>query len=131
MVNITALFTALLSFVAPHSLSCDNIDFHADAREILRETMEIESEENNRKRSLTRYWVIKNNNFYARFQYADAAGKAKEKYRPISDKRLARTVVEDMRRELSLLGEELFKGEKITFDQILDTYERGELTEAE
>ena len=72
--------------------------------------------ERKRKRASTRFWIIKNNNLYARFQYADATGKAKEKYRPISAKRLARSAVEEMRRELGLHGEELFKGEKITRD---------------
>lgn len=83
-----------------------------------------------RKRAGTRYWRTVKGHLYARLQYQDQFGKWREKLRPISDKRLARSVVEDIRRELNLYGEELFKGEKITFDQLLDTYEKSELIEA-
>ena len=57
-------------------------------------------------------------------------GKYQVKYRPISDKRTARTVVEKMRQELNLYGEESFKADKIEFDQLLAIYEKNELTEA-
>jgi hypothetical protein len=83
-----------------------------------------------RKRSAPKYWVQIKGRLYARLQYKAENGRYKVKYRPISDKRMARTVVDDMRRELSLHGEEAFKGERITLDQLLDIYEKNELTEA-
>lgn len=53
-----------------------------------------------RKRSPVRYWREVNGIVYARLQYKDASGKWKEKLQPITDKRTARAVVEEMRREL-------------------------------
>lgn len=83
-----------------------------------------------RKRSAPKYWIEIKGSLYARLQYKNEAGKYLVKYRPISDKRTARTVVEEMRQELNLYGEESFKADKIEFDQLLAIYEKGELTEA-
>jgi len=82
------------------------------------------------KRSSPRYWVLIKGRLYARLQYKNEVGKYQVKYRPISDKRTARTVVEEMRQELNLYGEESFKSDKIDFGELLDIYEKGELTEA-
>ena len=82
------------------------------------------------KRSSPKYWVEIKGRLYARLQYKNDKGMYKVKYRPISDKRVARATVKDMRRELSVHGEESFKSEKLTFDRLLDSYERTELTEA-
>lgn len=86
--------------------------------------------EKKRKRSAPKYWIQIKGRLYARLQYKNEKGEYQVKYRPISDKRVARSVVETMRRELDVHGEELFKSEKITFEQLLDTYEKAELTEA-
>lgn len=83
-----------------------------------------------RKRVAPKYWIQIKGRLYARLQYKNEMGKYQVKYRPISDKRTARTVVEDMRRELNVYGEESFKAEKLEFEQLLATYEKGELTEA-
>jgi integrase len=106
------------------------MDYHVYHRESLGNSVMTESSQQKRKRSATRYWIVKRGNLYARFQYTDATGKAKEKYRPISDKRLARSVVEAMRRDLDLHGEELFKAEKLIFNELVDRYESAELVEA-
>jgi integrase len=83
-----------------------------------------------RKRSAPKYWILIKGQLYARLQYKNELGKYQVKYKPISDKRTARGVVEGMRRELEVHGEDLFKAEKLTFEQLLDTYEKSELTEA-
>ena len=83
-----------------------------------------------RKRSSPKYWIEIKGRLYARLQYKNESGKYHVKYRPISDKRTARTIVEEMRRELNLYGEESFKTDKIEFEQLLFIYEKNELTEA-
>lgn len=91
----------------------------------------MESQGAKKKRAPTRYWVVKNNNLYARFQYTDAAGKTKEKYRPISDKRLARAAVEEMRRELEVHGTEILDSEKLKFDELAARFKEARLVEAQ
>ncbi len=81
-------------------------------------------------RTANRYWIVKNNNLYARLQYKDAAGKPKEKYRPISDKRLARSAVEEMRRELKDSGSETLDAEKLKFGELAERYKAARLVEA-
>lgn len=83
-----------------------------------------------RKRAAPKYWIEIKGRLYARLQYKNEIGKYQVKYKPISDKRTARTVVEEMRRELNLYGEESFKADKLEFDQLLAIYEKGELSEA-
>jgi integrase len=83
-----------------------------------------------RKRSAPKYWVEIKGVLYARLQYKNEYGKYRTKYRPITNKRLARSVVEEMRQELHLHGEELFKAEKLTFGELVDRYEPSELVEA-
>lgn len=83
-----------------------------------------------KKKSPIRFWVIKHGNLYARFQYRSSTGKTKDKYKPISEKRQARSAVEEMRRELESHGEEIFVADKMTFDELADKYEAVELVEA-
>lgn len=83
-----------------------------------------------RKRLAPKYWVELKGLLYARLQYKNEYGKYQTKYRPISNKRLARSVVEEMRQEFHLHGEELFKAEKLTFGELVDRYESTELIEA-
>lgn len=89
-----------------------------------------ESSAQKRKRSGTRYWKEINGSLYARLQYKAANGKYKVKYRPIADKRTARSAVEDMRRELDLHGEEFFNSDKTTFGDLADRYSEVELIKA-
>ena len=84
-----------------------------------------------RKRGATRYWVVKNKNLYARFQYTDGSGKTKDKYRPISDKRLARGAVEEMRRELEVHGTDILDSEKLKFEELAEKYKETKLVEAQ
>lgn len=65
-----------------------------------------------RKRAPKRYWREVKGNFYARLQYQDETGKWREKLRPITDKRAARSVVEEMLRELTMHGEETLRTDK-------------------
>ena len=75
------------------------------------------------KRSAPRYWVEIKGKLYARLQYKAEDGKYKVKYKPISDKRTARSTVEEMRRELELHGQEIFTSEKMTFAELAKSYE--------
>src|SRR6476620_2468061 len=84
----------------------------------------------NRKRSATRYWVEKNGRLYARFQYIDESGKRREKYKPIDDKRKARTAVEEMRREVNDHGSITLHSDRLTFRELVGKYEETELVEA-
>ena len=83
-----------------------------------------------KKRSATRYWIEINGKLYVRFQYKTDGGNYRVKYKPITDKRTARSVVEKMRRELEVHGEEVFRSEKMTFNELVDSYEETELVEA-
>lgn len=84
-----------------------------------------------RKRASTRYWVIKNNNLYARFQYTDNQGRSKEKYKAISDKRHARSAVEEMRRERELHGTEILEADKLKFSDVAERYKEVKMVPAE
>ncbi len=88
------------------------------------------SEESKRKRSSPRYWVEIKGKIYARLQYKNESGKYQVKYKPITDKRTARSTVEGMRKELETHGEEIFLSDKMTFDELADKYTEVELVEA-
>jgi integrase len=81
-------------------------------------------------KSPTRYWRVIKGRLYARLQYKDETGKAREKVRPIEDKRTARTVVEEMRRELVQHGEETLKSDKMTFREVAEIYKAAKLIPA-
>src|ERR1043166_3336910 len=83
-----------------------------------------------KKRASNRYWVMKNSNLYARLQYRDSAGRSREKYRSISDKRHARSVVEEMRRELLEHGPETLDADRMKFERLAETYKNARLVEA-
>ncbi len=53
-----------------------------------------------KKRAQKRYWREIKGHLYARLQYQDDTGKWKEKLKPISDKRTAFRVVEEMKEVL-------------------------------
>ena len=82
-------------------------------------------------RSAPRYWIEIKGKVYARLQYKAENGKYKVKYRPISDKRTARRVVDAMRQELAVHGQEFFQSEKFGFAQLAEHYEARVLHEAE
>jgi len=82
------------------------------------------------KRSAPRYWVEIKGKLYARLQYKATDGKYKVKYKPISDKRTARTAVEEMRRELQMHGQESFTSDKMTFGELAEEYRKTKLTPA-
>ena len=92
--------------------------------------MQIKDPGEKRKRSATRYWVEINGRLYARFQYKTEGGNHKVKYKPISDKRTARSVVEKMRNDLETHGEEIFHSEKMTFNELAEKFEESELVAA-
>ena len=83
-----------------------------------------------RKRAPKRYWREVKGNLYARLQYQDETGKWREKLRPITDKRVARTVVEEMRRELSVHGEETLQTDKMTFAELAEKYREAKQLDA-
>ena len=66
---------------------------------------------NSRKRSAPRYWVEIKGTIYARLQYKSESGKYQVKYKPITDKRTARSVVDEMRRELAEHGEDTLRSD--------------------
>ena len=79
--------------------------------------------EGRKRKSPPKYWVEKNGSLYARLQYKDDAGRMRDKYKRIADKRKARSVVEAMRRELESHGEDLLRSDRVTFRQVADEYE--------
>jgi len=78
---------------------------------------------NDKKRVQKRYWREVKGHLYARLQYQDDTGKWKEKLKPISDKRTALRVVEEMRRELDVHGQEILTSDKMTFAELATAYE--------
>jgi len=93
--------------------------------------MEPIEETKGRKRTGTRYWRIIKGNLYARLQYQEETGKWREKLKPISDKRTARSAVEDMRQELLLHGHETLNSDKLTFKELGERYSENKLKDAE
>jgi integrase len=75
------------------------------------------------KRSSPRYWVEIKGKLYARLQYKADDGKYKVKYKAITDKRTARSAVEEMRRELDIHGQEMLTSDKMTFSELAKSYE--------
>jgi integrase len=90
----------------------------------------ISAEIETKKRVQKRYWREIKGNLYARLQYQDERGKWKEKLKPISDKRTANRVVEEMRRELEVHGQETFNSDKLTFKELAEKYEEVKLIPA-
>lgn len=83
-----------------------------------------------KKRVQKRYWREIKGHLYARLQYADETGKWREKLKPISDKRTAPRVVEEMRRELELHGQETLQSDKMTFGELAEIYRETKLVPA-
>jgi integrase len=90
----------------------------------------VSGETETKKRVQKRYWREIKGNLYARLQYQDESGKWKEKLKPISDKRTANRVVEEMRRELELHGQETLNSDKLTFRELAEKYEEIKLVPA-
>lgn len=86
--------------------------------------------ETKRGRSAPRYWVEIKGRLYARLQYKAASGKYQVKYKPISDKRTAKRVVDEMRRELEIHGEETLQADKMTFGELAERFQVAKLVEA-
>jgi integrase len=84
--------------------------------------MEMTIEKNKTKRVQKRYWREIKGHLYARLQYQDETGKWKEKLKPISDKRVALRVVEEMRRELEVHGQETLTADKLLFSELVERY---------
>jgi integrase len=85
--------------------------------------MSIQTKEAKTKRSSPRYWTEIKGKLYARLQYKAEDGKYKVKYKTISDKRTARSAVEEMRRELEVHGQETLTSDKMTFAELAKAYE--------
>lgn len=83
-----------------------------------------------KKRAPKRYWREIKGHLYARYQYQDENGKWREKLKPISDKRTARSVVEEMRREFEQHGAETLRSDKLTFKELAAAYEETKLVDA-
>ena len=77
-----------------------------------------------------RYWRQIKGHLYARLQYKNEVGKWKEKLHPISDKRTALRVVEEMRRELENHGQEALEADKMMFAGLVATYDNTKLVAA-
>jgi integrase len=90
----------------------------------------ISGEIETKKRVQKRYWREIKGNLYARLQYQDESGKWKEKLKPITDKRTANRIVEEMRRELELHGQETLNSDKLTFRELAEKYEEVKLVPA-
>lgn len=82
------------------------------------------------KRAPKRYWREIKGHLYARLQYQDESGKWREKLKPIQDKRTARSLVEEMRRELFQHGTETLQTDKLTFKELAERYESIKLVPA-
>lgn len=82
------------------------------------------------KKAPKRYWREIKGHLYARLQYQDESGKWREKLKPIQDKRTARSLVEEMRRELSQHGMETLQTDKMTFKELAEQYEKIKLVPA-
>jgi integrase len=96
----------------------------------MNENVSDEVTKNKTKRSSPRYWVEIKGKLYARLQYKADDGKYKVKYKSISDKRTARSAVEEMRRELEVHGEETLTSDKMTFKDLAEKYEDVKLIPA-
>lgn len=83
-----------------------------------------------KKRQQRKYWREIKGNLYARLQYQDETGRWREKLKPISDKRTALRVVDEMRRELLTHGVETLNSDKILFSELVTQYGSIKLTEA-
>lgn len=90
----------------------------------------IETLQTKKKRSAPRYWVEIKGKLYARLQYKADDGKYKVKYKPITDKRMARSAVEEMRRELEVHGQEMLTSDKMTFEKFAEIYKEAKLKPA-
>lgn len=88
--------------------------------------MDIE-EKPKRTRSPKKYWRTVKGHLYARYQYFDETGKLREKLKPITDKRIARSEVEKMRRELETHGSETLQTDKVTFNQLAEKYKEAKV----
>src|SRR5688500_4380571 len=82
-----------------------------------------------RRRSSPRYWTEIKGKLYARLQYKNESGKYQVKYKPITDKRTAKRVVDEMRSELETHGEGNFLSDKMTIGELATKYEEVELVE--
>ncbi len=84
-----------------------------------------------RKRAAARYWVEVKGQLYARLQYKNDDGKYRTKYRRISDKRVARRVVEEMRQEFENHGAEVLHSDKLLFEDLAGRFKETKLVKAE
>jgi len=96
----------------------------------MQETVNSNSVETKKRRSAPRYWVEIKGKLYARLQYKAESGKYKVKYKAISDKRTARSAVEEMRRELDFHGQEVLHSDKLAFRELASKYEEIKLVPA-
>jgi len=98
---------------------------------MIRDEMAIgKSGNNSKERGSTRYWRTMKGRVYARLQYKDASGKMREKLRPITDKRTARSVVGGMRQELELRGEDSLANDRMTFAEFAPLFKEVKLIPA-
>jgi len=89
-----------------------------------------DTKEQKKKRSAPKYWIEKSGKIYARLQYTDDTGVKREKYKSITDKRTARSVVEKMRQELEDHGSETLQSDKMTFAELAGKYKTTKLIQA-
>jgi len=89
-----------------------------------------DTKEQKKKRSAPKYWIEKSGKIYARLQYTDDTGVKREKYKSITDKRTARSIVEKMRQELEDHGSETLQSDKMTFAELAEKYKTTKLIQA-
>ncbi len=75
--------------------------------------------------------VERNGKFYARITYVGNDGKRHEKWRVAKNRTQARELKKQLLRDLDSGGEEIFKGESLTFTDLAQYYEERYLKPAE
>ena len=88
------------------------------------DTTETKKTNGTKTRGAVRYWREMKGRLYARLQYRDEIGRLREKLKPITDKRTARTVVEAMRQELESKGPQALMNDRITFAEFAPLFNR-------
>jgi integrase len=93
-------------------------------------TAKTRKENEPKERGSVRYWRMMKGRLYARLQYKDELGKSRERLKPITDKRTARSVVESMRQELEIRGEDSLINNRMTFAEFAPLFKEVKLIPA-
>jgi hypothetical protein len=91
----------------------------------------LDTSQEKKKHSAPKYWIEIKGRLCARLQYKTDNGTYKVKYKSITEKRVAKRVVREMRRELQEYGENTLRSDKLTFRELSDFYARDRVVPAE